>query len=140
MQLMATSPATPQREGASRSTGCAPIAQQGKSTAGQQVRGVVRASTQQAVHAAQAGGPASATRWRRCTLTELQSGTMGRTQAGPVISLLALNTRLGGRLQSVAAGSRQSWDIPCVQTRIVQDCNLLKTGHHHSIKHSEVSI
>ena len=128
MQLRATSPVIPQREATSRSTGCAPTAQQGKSTAGQQVQSSVPASTQQAAQSVLAAQPANAIRWRSCILTELQSGTTKRMQTGPATTQLALHIRLGGRLESVEAGSKQSKSAHMVQMDGVTVSNLLKTG------------
>ena len=58
---------------------------------------------------------------------------MKRTQAAPASTLLALVMLSGGALSSAAAGSRQSWDVQWLQTRIVQERSLPKIGQHHSI-------
>ena len=114
---MATPPRILQREATSRSTGCAPTAQQGKSTAGPQPLSSVLGLFRQAAQSVVAERPASATRLRRCTLTEQQSGTMRRTQAGLVTTLLVLIMWSGGRLPSVAAGSKQ---LSSVHRRLIE--------------------
>ena len=132
-QLRTTSPVTPPREATSKSTGCAPTAQQGKSTAGQQCQCIVPANSHQRVPFAVAERPASATRWRRCTLTEQQSETMRRTQTGPANTLQVPVMLSGGALPSGAAGSSQFWLVQYVQKQLMQDGNLLKLGQLHSI-------
>ena len=93
---------------ASKSFGSATTALQDSSTAGLLNLVIKLATSSVAVQRVLGGRLAGATPCRHSALTQLQSGTIARTKASPVTTLLRYIIVLGDPALSVVAGSRSS--------------------------------
>ena len=67
---------------------------------------------------------AGATPCRRCTLTQLPSGTMAKMKASPAIALPAQSTLLGGPALSATAGSRPLLHGQAPSIKGLQGCSM----------------